>query len=51
MLKILSLFSGIGAYEKPLARLDIPFEVTGYSEIDRYASAVYSTIHGLPEEI
>ncbi len=34
MLKYLSLFSGIGAFEKALKRLNIPFELVGYCEID-----------------
>ena len=50
-LKILSLFSGIGAFEKALTRLDIPFELLGYSEIDKYASKSYSLIHNVSEDL
>lgn len=37
MVKYLSLFSGIGAFEKALERLNIPYELIGYCEIDKYA--------------
>lgn len=49
MLKYLSLFSGIGAFEKALKRLNIPFELVGYCEIDKYASKAYSLLHNVPE--
>lgn len=49
MLKVLSLFSGIGAFEKALERLNIEHEVLAYCEIDKYASKAYSIIHGIPE--
>lgn len=48
-MKVLSLFSGIGAFEKALKNLDIPFELVGYCEIDKYASKSYSAIHDVPE--
>ena len=49
MISYLSLFSGIGAFEKALQRLGIPYELVGYSEIDKYASKAYSLIHNVPE--
>ena len=49
MLRVLSLFSGIGAFEKALERLEIDHEVVAYCEIDKYASKAYSIIHGIPE--
>lgn len=49
MIRYLSLFSGIGAFEKALQRLKIPYELVGYSEIDKYASKAYSLIHNVPE--
>lgn len=49
MIKYLSLFSGIGAFEKALDRLQIPFELVGYCEIDKYASKAYSLLHNVPE--
>ena len=47
MLKVLSLFSGIGAFEKALENLGIKYELVGFSEIDKYASASYYAIHGV----
>ena len=49
MLKLFSLFSGIGGPEKALKRLGIDYELVGYSEIDKYASRSYSAIHNEPE--
>ena len=46
-MKLLSLFSGIGAFEKALDNLGVPFELVGFSEIDKYASASYCAIHGV----
>lgn len=48
-MKVLSLFSGIGAFEKALDNLNVPYELVGYCEIDKYASKSYSAIHGVPE--
>ncbi len=50
-LKVLSLFSGIGAFEKALERDKIPHEVVAYCEIDKFASKSYSTIHNIPESL
>lgn len=51
MLKLLSLFSGIGAFEKALENIEEPFEVIRYCEIDKYASKAYSLIHNLDENM
>lgn len=48
-MKLLSLFSGIGAFEKAISNLNIPYELVGYSEIDKYASRSYSAIHNVSE--
>lgn len=48
-MKLLSLFSGIGAFEKALDRLAIPYELVGFSEIDKYAVKSYCAIHGVDE--
>lgn len=48
-MKVLSLFSGIGAFEKALDVLKIPYELVGYCEIDKYASKSYSAIHDVSE--
>lgn len=50
-IRLLSLFSGIGAFEKALARVGIDYEVVNYCEIDKYASCAYSVIHNIPEEL
>lgn len=50
-MKLLSLFSGIGAFEKALDNLQIPYELIGYCEIDKYASKSYSAIHGVSESM
>ncbi len=51
ILKVLSLFSGIGAFEKALERLNIDFELVNYCEIDKYASKAYSLIHNCSESL
>lgn len=51
MLNVLSLFSGIGAFEKALSNLNIPYNLLGYCEIDKHASKSYSAIHGVSEEL
>lgn len=48
-MKVLSLFSGIGAFEKAFDYLNIPYELVAYCEIDKYASKSYSAIHNVPE--
>lgn len=50
-MKVLSLFSGIGAFEKALKNIGIQFELAGYCEIDKYASRAYSLIHNVPESM
>jgi hypothetical protein len=51
MVKLLSLFSGIWAFEKALQNLDIPFELVAYCEIDKYASKAYSVLQNAPESM
>lgn len=51
MLKVLSLFSGIGAFEKALENIDEPFELINYCEIDKYANKAYSLIHNVDENL
>ena len=45
-LKILELFGGIGAFSAALERLEIPYEIADYVEIDKYAVKSYNAIHG-----
>lgn len=49
-MRLLSLFSGIGAFEKTLDKLGIPYELVAYCEIDKYASKSYAAIHGVSEK-
>ena len=49
MLKLFSLFSGIGAFEKALERLNIDFKLVGFSEIDKFAIKSYCAIHNVPD--
>lgn len=44
-MKLLSLFSGIGAFEKALDKLNIKYELVNYCEIDKYAAKSYALIH------
>ena len=44
-LRTLSLFSGIGAFEKALTNQGIEYELLGFSEIDKYAVKSYCAIH------
>lgn len=50
-IKLLSLFSGIGAFEKSLERLGITYKLVNYCEIDKYASKAYSMIHKCNEAL
>ena len=45
-IRLIELFSGIGAQSKALEKLNIDFEVVGYSEIDKFAIKSYEAIHG-----
>ena len=47
-LRLLSLFSGIGAFEKALGN---KVELVNYCEIDKYAAKAYSLIHNVPEDL
>ena len=49
MIKLLSLFSGIGAFEKALENIGINYELVNYCEIDKFASKSYSLIHKVDE--
>ena len=45
MLKVIELFSGIGAPRKALEKLNINHKVIGFSEIDKFAIESYRAIH------
>lgn len=46
-IRVLDLFSGIGAFTKGLAGIE--HEIVNYCETDRYAAKAYSLIHGIDE--
>lgn len=46
MLKVLELFSGYGTTSHALKQLNIPFELIGYSDIDKYANQCFQQNHG-----
>lgn len=48
-IKVLSLFSGIGAFEKAISNLGIEADLVGFSEIDKYAVKSYCKIHNISE--
>ena len=49
-IRLLSLFSGIGAFEKALDRENIPYELASFCEIDKFAVKSYCAVHGVPED-
>ena len=49
MIKVLSLFSGIGAYEKALTNIGVDYELINYCEIDKVKSKAYSILHKVSE--
>lgn len=51
MLNILSLFSGIGAFERALENIGVDFKIVNYCEIDKYASKSYSLLHKIDERL
>ncbi len=50
-LKMLDLFSGIGGFHEGFKRAGYEFDWVGYSEIDKYASAVYGYNYKKSEEL
>lgn len=45
MIKVLELFGGIGACSKALEKLNIPYTIVDYVEIDKYAVNSFNAIH------
>lgn len=45
MIDYISLFSGIGAFEKALKNQGIPYNLVHWCEFDKYASKSYSLLH------
>jgi DNA (cytosine-5)-methyltransferase 1 len=51
MLKVVSLFSGIGAFEQALTNLGVEYELVNFCEIDKYAIKAYCSIHNVDESL
>ena len=51
MIKVLSLFSGIGAFERAFCRIGLDWELVNYCEIDRWASLSYSMANQCDESL
>ena len=45
-IKMFEAFSGIGTQAMALKNLNVPYQIIGYSEIDKYAIKSYKAIHG-----
>nr|WP_180272941.1 DNA (cytosine-5-)-methyltransferase [Bacillus pumilus] len=50
-LRVLSLFSGIGAFEEALKNINIDFKLVNYCEFDSSVSKAYSIIHNVDEKL
>ncbi|RPK20922.1 hypothetical protein EH2_00215 [Bacillus subtilis] len=50
-LRVMSLFSGIGAFEAALRNIGVEYELVGFSEIDKYAIKSYCAIHNVSETL
>lgn len=50
-LRVLSLFSGIGAFEKALTNIGIKYELVNFCENDKYAIKSYCKIHNVDENL
>ena len=48
--KLLSLFSGIGAYEQAFKNKGYEIDLVGFSEINKYAAQSYRNIYGVSED-
>lgn len=46
-MRVLSLFSGIGAFEAALDRVGVDYEVVNFCEIDKHAASAYAQVHGV----
>ena len=51
VMKVLSLFSGIGAFEAALDRIGKEYELTNFCEFDKFAIKSYCAIHDVDEAL
>ncbi len=50
-MKVLSLFSGVGAFEEALNNIGVDFELVNYCEFNKVAAQAYSLIHNVSEDL
>lgn len=50
-LKVYEAFAGKGTFSEAFVELNIPHEIVGYCEIDKYASTAFATIHNVSEDL
>lgn len=50
-LKLLSLFSGVGAFEEALNNIEVEYELVNYCEFVPYIAKSYSLIHNVSEDL
>ena len=50
MLKVRTLFSGIGSPESALKNIGIDYELVDFCEVDKYAIKSYCAVHGVSED-
>lgn len=50
-LRLLSLFSGIGAFEEVLKNIGVDYELINYCEFQKFISKAYSLIHSVDENL
>lgn len=50
-LRVMELFSGIGAFTKGLSNLGVGYDLVGFSEIDKTAINSYCAIHNVSEHL
>jgi DNA (cytosine-5)-methyltransferase 1 len=51
LLRQFSFFTGIGAFEKAMTNVEIPYHVVGYSDYEDFKSKAFSLIHGVDESL
>lgn len=50
-LRVVSLFSGIGAYERALKNIGVNIELINYCELDKVKSRAYALLHNVSEDL
>ena len=50
-IRVLSLFSGVGAFEEALDNININYDLVNYCEFEPYTAKAYSLIHNVSEDL